>query len=310
MEKPGGDRIERRRNPRPSRDRQHDPVVSAFVVAVRLMEAGRASLLVKRNGEPILTIEAAVGIPPAEVPGIRVPMGYGIAGFVAEHGKPLLGALANDTFVSIPVFTTRGVEGVLNMTDRLGGRPYTRDDMGSSKVFAKHIGDVLEYRRESHINVISGLPDRAAFEEALERELNRAERSGAAFTLVFLDMDGLKWVNDHYGHDRGDELIRTVAETITQAIRPYDFAAHLSGDEFALLLADTHDGEISIVERLQQAPVALDGRLEFSVSIGTARYPDDGMTADQLLKSADQRMYEYKRTHPSPYRRPEEDQDS
>ena len=97
-----------------------DPVNSAFVMTVQLMQAGRASLLLRRNGEPILTIAASVGITPSLVPSIEVPVGQGIAGIVAERGMVLLGSVADQTFVSMPVVTERGVEGVLNLTERFG----------------------------------------------------------------------------------------------------------------------------------------------------------------------------------------------
>ncbi len=275
-----------------------------------MMEAGRASLLVKRNGEPILTIEAAAGIRPSVIPSISVPIGYGIAGFVALRGTTLLGRFANETFLSVPVPTSQGIEGVLNLTERFGGRPFTPDDLASTHLMVRHIGRVLEYRRESNIDPASGLPNRRAFAEALERELTRGERTGSHFTLVFLDVDGLKWVNDNYGHAKGDELIRNVAQALKETVRPYDLAARWGGDEFAVLLADTHDGHESIVERLVRSssvgPLQEPGH--FSVSIGIARYPEDGPDASTLTRMADSRMYAYKKSHPNRYRRRETDQ--
>ena len=277
-----------------------DPVSSAFVMTVQLMQAGRASLLLRRNGEPILTVAASVGITPSLVPSIEVPLGRGIAGIVAERGMVLLGSVADQTFVSTPIVTERGVEGVLNLTDRFGGRPFTTHDLGSSKALATHIARLLEYRRRAAVDVVSGLPNRRAFEEMLDRELARSERTGGSLSVVFLDVDGLKQVNDRFGHAAGDALIRGVGHALHTAIRPYDFAARYGGDEFALILADTSDSEKRIASRISGASSAATapGSPSYSVSIGLARFPTDGKTSEVLLAVADARMYEYKQRHP------------
>jgi diguanylate cyclase (GGDEF)-like protein len=278
-----------------------DPVSSAFVMTVQLMQAGRASLLLRRNGEPVLTIAASVGIMPSVVPSIEVFVGRGIAGIVAERGMVLLGSVADQTFVSTPVVTERGIEGVLNLTERLGGRPFTSRDIASSNALATHIARLLEYRRRAAVDVVSGLPNRRAFEEMLERELARSERTQGSFSVVFLDVDGLKQVNDEFGHAAGDALIRSVGHALRNAIRPYDFAARYGGDEFALILADTYDSEKRIASRISGASSAAagPGAPGYTISIGLARFPSDGKTAETLVAVADSRMYEYKQARPA-----------
>ena len=154
--------------------------------------------------------------------------------------------------------------------------------------------------------MVSGLPNRRAFEEMLDRELARSERTSGSFAVVLLDVDGLKQVNDRFGHAAGDALIRGVGHALQSAIRPYDFAARYGGDEFALILADTHDSEKRIATRISQASSAVSGPngSGYSMSIGLARFPADGKTAESLLATADARMYEYKKAHPSHLRRP------
>jgi diguanylate cyclase (GGDEF)-like protein len=275
-----------------------DPVQSAFVLAVRLMQAGRASLLIRRNGEPVLVAAAAVGIKPSDVPLIRVPVGRGIAGLVAERGVNLLGVIQDQTFLSTPVITHRGVEGVLNMTERLGGRLYTSTDLAASLTVAGHIGVLLEYRRQAQIDFVSGLPNRQAYEEAAERELRRSEREGRQMSIVILDADGLKETNDRFGHAAGDRLIQAVGRGLLGCIRQYDFASRFGGDEFALILAGTQDGEASVMERVRagiSAAIAEAGLGVFGASIGVSIYPADGTTVEQLMAAADTRMYEDKR---------------
>lgn len=289
--------MERRRQPSGNGPQEPpDPVRSAFVMAVQVMQAGRASLLLRQNLEPVMTIAAAVGITPAIIPTVRVVKGHGIAGLVAERGYSLLGSVANQTFLSTPIITRLGIEGVLNLTERLGGRQYTSLDLSSTSAVAGHIAELLQYRREALVDPVSGLPNRRAFEDALQRELSRSERSDRQFSVVFLDVDGLKAVNDRYGHAAGDDLIRSVGRALQGVIRPYDFAAHYGGDEFALLLADTRDGETSVTRRLTRVSFQTSEQIqgEYSVSIGIARFPVDGTDAETLLKVADARMYQYK----------------
>ena len=290
-----------RREPTPD---PADPVRSAFVMAVQIMEAGRASLLLRQGKEPVLTIVAAVGIKPSLVESIRVENGRGIAGVVAERGMSLLGrSPTNETFVSAPIITSQGIEGVLNLTERFGGKQYHGADLTAAGFVTRHIATLLEYRRDALVDPVSGLPNRRAFEATLERELARAARAGRHFSVVFLDVDGLKQINDTLGHAAGDALLQNVGRALQHAIRQYDFAARIGGDEFALLLADTPEGETSLIRRIAARAGAAGAR--WSLSIGIAHYPGDGRTASELLAAADQRMYEYKRAHAPGRSRPE-----
>lgn len=252
---------------------------------------------------------ASVGIPPKDVQEIRVKFGAGIAGLVAERAVSLLGRTrANETFISVPVVTASGVEGVLCLTERLGGRHYTGPDLASTGIMANHIATLIEYRRDVMVDPVSGLPNRRAFEEALEREISRAERTGRRFSFVYIDVDGLKRVNDSLGHEAGDRLLRDVGRALRSATRQYDFSARIGGDEFGLLLAETDAGEDLVIGRLL-ARIGTEG--VSSLSLGIARYPDDGKTPATLRETADQRMYQYKRGHGpsgSPTSRPAEEQ--
>jgi diguanylate cyclase (GGDEF)-like protein len=289
-----------------------DPIRSAFVMAVRVLEAGRASLLLRRDAQPrmgpgfsgdrldnvplppVLTMVAAVGIEPSLVESIRVPLGQGMAGIVAEKGLSLLGrSVTNQTFVIAPVISHAGIEGVLSLTDRLGGRQYTSADLASSTFVAGHIADLLEYRRQAMIDTVTGLPNRRAFDEALERELARASRAAKQFSVVFLDVDELKAVNDRAGHAAGDELLRNVGRALLRETRQYDFAARIGGDEFGVQLADTKEDQSSLARRISTRMESIG----YSLSVGIARYPEDGRTARELLEAADKRMYEDKRAH-------------
>ena len=144
---------------------------------------------------------------------------------------------------------------------------------------------------------LTGLPNRAAFLHAVERATKRDE----AATVVLLDLDGFKAVNDTLGHAAGDALLQHVARTLADWVDDGELAARLGGDEFALLLADEPGGP-QVAERLDglvarlREPVLLDGTsVRIGASVGGASAPDDGRTVDRLMRVADEAMYEVKR---------------
>jgi diguanylate cyclase (GGDEF)-like protein len=273
------------------------PVKSAFDTAVQLLEAGRASLLLRNGEEPILVVAASTGLDSRLAASIRVPIGQGIAGVVYERGIPLFGTLDGQTFLSVPVSTERGVEGVMNVTDRLAGKQYSIDHIGLATTAALHIGHLIQYDRTAARDPVSGLHNRRSFEEVLKRELTLSERTGNPFTVVFMDLDNLKTINDGYGHMKGDEVIRAVGDALQHVIRPYDYAGRYGGDEFALLLTGVSDPNDGIAPRLEDAFIQVSKTLNVpvSTSMGLARWPIDGRTGSQIVETADRRMYQQKR---------------
>jgi diguanylate cyclase (GGDEF)-like protein len=275
-----------------------DPVRSAFLTGVELLESERASLLLRDASEPVLVVVHSVGIEPSVVPSIRVPIGYGIAGMVAERGVSIYGTMDSTTFLSAPVVTDQGVEGVLNLTNRRGGKQYGAEHLAAAQTVAAHIARLLEFGRDAVRDPVSGLPNRRAFEGALDRELARSRRTGSPFAIVFIDLDNLKAVNDRFGHAKGDEVIRSVGDALQRVLRPYDFAGRYGGDEFALLLAAPSDTKSGIAWRISDAvaQIASDLHVGITISVGVAHCPVDGIKAGDLVAKADARMYEHKRT--------------
>ena len=279
-----------------------DPVRSAFMTGVKLLEAGRASLLLRDATEPVLVVTASIGIDASVLPSIRVPIGEGIAGLVAERGIALFGTRNGTTFLSAPVVTDRGVEGVLNLTNREGGKQYSAEHVTASRLVADHIAHLLEYGRYAAHDPVSGLPNRRAFEEMLERELARSKRAGSPFAVAFIDLDHLKAINDRFGHAKGDEVIRSIGTALQRILRPYDFAGRYGGDEFAVVLAGPSDTESGIVERISHAVAGVSEQIDvdIEISIGVAHCPEDGTNPNQLVAKADDRMYENKRAKRGP----------
>jgi diguanylate cyclase (GGDEF)-like protein/PAS domain S-box-containing protein len=157
-----------------------------------------------------------------------------------------------------------------------------------------------DMRRRALHDPLTGLPNRAMFLESLERAVHKARRRSAQFSLLFVDLDRFKEVNDTMGHAAGDALLKTVAERLVMAVRQSDLVARLGGDEFVILIEE-HGGpeEVMIVAQkvlaMAARPVPVDWReASVSASIGIASFPEDGEDIEALLANADAAMYQAK----------------
>jgi diguanylate cyclase (GGDEF)-like protein/PAS domain S-box-containing protein len=155
--------------------------------------------------------------------------------------------------------------------------------------------------RQATTDPLTGIANRRYFMTLFESEFVRAARTGHPLTLLMLDIDHFKLVNDTYGHDVGDLAIKALADICIQSIRQYDTAARIGGEEFLILLPQTAlDAALTVAERVRTAvqnnaiTLADGGQLQFTVSVGVATLSRDIGTADQLFKRSDLALYEAK----------------
>jgi diguanylate cyclase (GGDEF)-like protein len=138
--------------------------------------------------------------------------------------------------------------------------------------------------QQAYVDSLTGLLNRRALERDLRRETGRASRYGRRFSLVLLDMDGLKAVNDRDGHLAGDMVLRALAQALGRALRAGDAAYRIGGDEFVVLLPETSDETVdAVVDRVREAGAP-------SFGWGAAVFPDDALDGDELVRVADERM--------------------
>ncbi|CAN7588960.1 diguanylate cyclase domain-containing protein [Massilia sp. LjRoot122] len=173
--------------------------------------------------------------------------------------------------------------GVLVVTEDITARKYMEQEL---------------FRRANY-DVLTGLPNRGYFQNQLEDAVKRAQRR-PGLVLMYFDIDRFKQINDTYGHDAGDEVIRMFAQRVRQVLRESDFMARLGGDEFVLFAEGLHhpNDAAVIARKIVEAMVPVfhvGGRaLQVSTSIGVACF-EAGMTPEMLVKAADQAMYDAKR---------------
>ena len=159
--------------------------------------------------------------------------------------------------------------------------------------------DRMAYRDD-----LTGLPNRARLREDLDLALARAERAGTSAAVLFVDLDGFKQVNDAYGHEAGDAVLRLTAQRLGHAVRATDLLGRHGGDEFLLLVADLPRSDAARISdivagqlrrALEPAIEVRSARVHVRASIGIAVYPHDAHDADALLRRADEAMYAAKR---------------
>ena len=209
---------------------------------------------------------------------------------------------------------TRPVHRLADAARRVQQGDYTRhvdvehrDEIGELAESFNHMLDGIVSREKEILRLayedgLSGLPNRAMFYEQLGQAVRIARRGGGNISVMLLDMDRFKAINDTLGHTVGDQALREVGARVRAALRDSDVVARLGGDEFGVLLAtgDKEHAPLVVAEKIQRAleqPLVVGGQtMDVAASIGIARFPEHGEDADALLRAADVAMYEAKRT--------------
>jgi diguanylate cyclase (GGDEF)-like protein len=161
----------------------------------------------------------------------------------------------------------------------------------------RRAGQIAEVSTVALTDPLTGVLNRRGFTEAVERELDRARRHDHRFALAYVDIRGLKAVNDTEGHLAGDELLRQAAEVLRDSARAHDVVGRLGGDELGVLLVEqSADGAAAVIGRIRTRVSvrrnAVGIRTPWDLTIGTAAFPDDGDTFEDLIDAADRRLYE------------------
>ncbi|MBI3007153.1 MAG: diguanylate cyclase [candidate division NC10 bacterium] len=283
------------------------------------------SLLLMDERRQELRFEVATGERGPLVKQFRLKPGEGIAGWVAREGQACIveDVTADPRFAahvdSATGFTTRAVLcvplrskgkvlGVIELLNKLDGAVFDGRDLQVVSILADYAAIAIEnarlYQRAEELAVtddVTGIHNSRYFHQILERELNRALRYRRPLSVLFVDLDYFKAVNDTHGHQKGSQVLREVAQVLKTSIRSVDLIARYGGDEFIVVLPDTDAATAAqLGERLRAtvakteflAPESLGLRL--TASFGVAAYPDHAQTKEELIRFADQAMYRAK----------------
>lgn len=260
-----------------------------------------------------------VGLTPEEEERIGArPEGRGLLGVLIHAPGPLLvdelgrhpdssgfpdGHPPMTSLLGVPLKVAGEVYGNLYLTDKWGGSPFTRDDRDLVEALALAAGIgienvrlhaamrlVTELQNDSRQDHLTGLPNRRAWDERLDDEIERCRRTGTSLSVALLDLDDFKAINDHQGHSAGDLVLKEFAESWRRTLRlGGDFVARLGGDEFGLLAP----GAPAVGVRSLAARHASSEYFGVAYSLGVASW-NGSETPSQLLHRADIAMYQAK----------------
>ena len=211
--------------------------------------------------------------------------------------------------VSIPLMHDDEVWGVLSLGKDDSKRNFTDVEISLLELLSSQLSNTVvrqnlldEIHFQAFHDSLTSLPNRLKFEKTLTDLISVANPKETIFALLFLDLDGFKAVNDNQGHTIGDELLKSVARRLAGCLSENDLLARMGGDEFAVLLrgVKSQENANAIALRLSHAVGQIFNvdkyQLKIGVSIGISFFPDNGLTADDLLRNADFAMYEAKAT--------------
>jgi diguanylate cyclase (GGDEF)-like protein len=269
-----------------------------------------------------LFIEKIPGKKPKKIRSSRIKIGEGIAGWVAKEGVPVIAPdvskdtrfnkkidripyLKTNSLMCIPMKIKNKVIGVLEIINKVTGEPFTKADLALLLKLVKHAAMAIEraslYQKMEELTLtddLTNLFNLRYLHRAIEIEIDRSNRYGPPLTLIFMDIDSFKTVNDQHGHLVGSKLLVEIAQLLLDSLRIVDIVARYGGDEFVIVLPQTpSEAGFNVAERLRKAMerhvfLKHDGySIKLTASLGVASYPENAKSKEDLFRIADEAMY-------------------
>jgi len=288
-------------------------------IVVKVIKAEKGSLMLLDESEKILTIGVAIGLSEEVARDTRLEIGESVAGWVVKTCQPLFvrntqtdkdfhtikkAHIRAGTLMCVPLLAKDKLLGTLNVSR-------SEPDSFSDKDFELFVNlanqaaiaiDNARLYRYAVTDEMTRLYNHRYFQQRLDEELQRADRYENFISLIILDVDHFKSFNDTYGHPEGDRVLKTVARLIEKNVREVDIPARYGGEEFVVICPEKNgEGSLTPAERIRSAIESYDFRIDgkkiqITVSLGVACYPDQARSKAELIQKADFALY-YSKHH-------------
>ncbi len=277
------------------------------------------SLLLRNPSTGELTFRIVIGSGVEALQGRKLPKGTGIAGWIAESGQDViiedvsrdsrfdssmdeLTDFTTKSIIGVPLKSRNRVFGVIELINKLDGTSFSPLELNLLKTIADFAAIAIEkayyvraLKRVASVDPLTGLYNRRSFRRFLEREIERSKRSKAPFTLMMVDVDGFKAINDTYGHVAGDNILKELASVLQSTTRKADLVCRYGGDEFIVIMPNLRMSE---AERVRDRITRNIGERNREASIRIAAtfglHESDGVDTDDVVQFVDEELYRKK----------------
>jgi diguanylate cyclase (GGDEF)-like protein len=293
----------------------------------KLIKADTWSILLLDEGTGELVFEKMTGRKEdkGKMRKIRLKMGEGIAGWVAQEGIPVVvpdvsidkrfcsrvdkeAGEKTKSLMCVPIRSKGAILGVLEIVNKTADTPFTREDLDLIMRLVDRAALAIEraalYQKMAELSITDDLTklfNTRYLNRTLDLEITRSNRHKSSLSLIFMDIDHFKVINDNYGHLVGSKLLVEMGQLLIKSLRTIDIVARYGGDEFVIVLPQTMPASaVQIAERIrkgieQNVFLKKDGySLRLTASFGVASYPESARSKEDLLRIADEAMYRVK----------------
>jgi diguanylate cyclase (GGDEF)-like protein len=274
------------------------------------------SLLLRNHTTGELTFTVVVGSGVSDLKGKKLPRGKGVAGWIAEKGTavivedvgrderfdPDMDSLVNfhtKSIIGVPLKSRDRVFGVIELVNKLDGSPFSSLELNLLQTVADYAAIAIEkayylrsLKKIASLDSLTGLYNRRTFVRYLDKEIEQAKRTGETFSLLMLDVDAFKSINDRFGHSAGDEVLKRLAAILEQTTRKADIVCRYGGDEFMILLPDSGlaDAEI-LMKRIKDRMEEHNKASELKLSVSFGLHEAEKGNVEQIIDIVDKKMY-------------------